>query len=133
MRIFLDTNVLISAFTTRGLCEDVFREVLSSHDLIISAQLLEELERTLSGKFSIPDALVADIVALVKEGGISAEVSEPPNVRIADQDDLSMLSSALAGRADAFVTGDKELIQLKKVRQLDILSPRAFWTTLKKA
>ena len=67
MRIFLDTNVLVSAFTTRGLCEDVLREVLSSHDLIVSFQLFEELERTLTGKFGMPIALVSDIVALVKE------------------------------------------------------------------
>jgi uncharacterized protein len=133
MRIFLDTNVLVSAFTTRGLCEDVLREVLSSHDLIVSVQLFEELERTLIGKFGMPSALVSDIVALVKEAGIFAEVSELPDVRISDQDDLGILSSALNGRAEAFVTGDKELIHLRKVRDLDILSPRAFWTTLKKA
>lgn len=132
MRIFLDTNVLVSAFTTRGLCEDVLREVLSSHDLIVSVQLLDELERTLIAKFGMPNALVSDTVALVKEAGILAQVSELPDVRISDQDDLRILSSALDGRAEAFVTGDKELIQLGKVRNLDILSPRMFWTTLKK-
>jgi predicted nucleic acid-binding protein len=36
MRVFLDTNVLISGFTNRVLCEDVLREVLASHDLTVT-------------------------------------------------------------------------------------------------
>lgn len=34
MRVFLDTNVLVSAFATRGLCADLMRHVLAEHDLI---------------------------------------------------------------------------------------------------
>ncbi len=40
MRVFLDTNVLVSAVATRGLCADVLREVLLSHQLLVSADLL---------------------------------------------------------------------------------------------
>ena len=36
------------------------------------------------------------------------------------------------GRADIFVTGDKELIELRKVKTLQVLSPRAFWEKLTK-
>ena len=45
MRVFLDTNVLASAAATRGLCADVLREVLTSHELLTSAQVLSELKR----------------------------------------------------------------------------------------
>ena len=34
MRVFLDTNVLVSALTTRGLAADVFRLALSEHELL---------------------------------------------------------------------------------------------------
>ena len=33
MRVLLDTNVIVSAVTTRGLCADVFRAVLAAHEL----------------------------------------------------------------------------------------------------
>jgi len=44
MRVFLDTNLLVSAVATRGLCADVLREVLLSHQLVISPPLLSELK-----------------------------------------------------------------------------------------
>jgi len=132
MRVFLDTNVLVSAFTTRGLCEDVLREVLASHDLIVSVLLFNELERTLRGKFKIPKTLISEILIFLGEDTILSKVGDYPDVEIRDQDDLAMLSCALEGRADIFVTGDKELIELRRVSDLEILSPRAFWEKLKK-
>lgn len=51
MRVFLDTNVIISATATRGLCADVFREVILSHELIVSETLLAEVRQVLSTKF----------------------------------------------------------------------------------
>ena len=131
MRVFLDTNVLVSAFTTRGLCEDVLREVLASHDLIVSVLLFNELERTLRGKFKIPKTLISEILIFLGEDTILSKVGDYPDVEIRDQDDLALLSCALEGRADIFVTGDKELIELRRVSDLEILSPRAFWEKLK--
>ena len=131
MRVFLDTNVLVSAFTTRGLCEDVLREVLASHDLIVSVLLFNELERTLRGKFKIPKTLISEILIFFGEDTILSKVGDYPDVEIRDQDDLALLSCALEGRADIFVGGDKELIELRRVSDLEILSPRAFWEKLK--
>jgi len=133
MRVFLDTNVLVSAFTTRGLCEDVLREVLASHDLIVSVPLLNELERALTGKFKIPKTLISEILTFLGEDTILSKIGELPDVDIKDQDDLAILSCALEGRANIFVTGDKELTELHKVSSLEILSPRAFWEKVKKA
>ena len=50
MRVFLDTNVLVSAVATRGLCADVLREILVSHQLVISSPLIDELENVLHAK-----------------------------------------------------------------------------------
>jgi predicted nucleic acid-binding protein len=50
MRVFLDTNVLVSAVATRGLCADVLKEVLVSHQLVISSPLLNELTNILHSK-----------------------------------------------------------------------------------
>lgn len=132
MRVFLDTNVLVSAFTTRGLCEDVLREILASHEVIVSAPLLNELERVLRIKFRMPKSLISEILLFLGQDTILSEVGELPDVAIRDRDDLTILSCALEGKADVFVTGDKELIELQRVSDLEILSPRAFWKKLKK-
>ena len=37
-----------------------------------------------------------------------------------------MLATAIAGKADVIVTGDEDLLVLKKFRGIKILSPRQF-------
>ena len=53
MRVCLDTNVLVAAFATRGLCADVLRTVLAEHELVIGDVILDELRRVLSTKFKV--------------------------------------------------------------------------------
>jgi len=35
VKVFLDTNVLVSALATRGLCADLLRKVLTEHELLV--------------------------------------------------------------------------------------------------
>jgi predicted nucleic acid-binding protein len=59
VKIVLDSNVLISAFATRGVCADLFREVVATHELILSDYIVTEVREKLSIKFKIPDTTVA--------------------------------------------------------------------------
>ncbi len=70
MRVFLDTNVLVSAVATRGLCADVFREVLTSHELIVSDALLKEVKKVLQQKFTVPPSLISEFLNLLKQDTI---------------------------------------------------------------
>jgi predicted nucleic acid-binding protein len=65
MKVFLDTNVLVSAMATRGLCADVLREILTSHQLIVSIPLFNELRRVLRQKLQIPDELIDDAIEML--------------------------------------------------------------------
>ena len=130
MRIFLDTNVLASAVATRGLCTDVLREVLARHDLIISDALLKELKRVLQKKFSVPSQLISGFIAMLQQDTILAAPIDFPGIQIKDKDDITILAAALSGKAELFITGDKELLDLGKVGNLTIISPRAFWNRL---
>ncbi len=131
MKVFLDTNVLISALATRGLCADVLREVLVSHQLVISTPLLEELKRVLEQKLKVPDGLIVEFIELIQGDAQFSTPSDLPDVKIQDKDDLIILSSAVNGRADLFVTGDRELLVLQNVGSMEIVSPRRFWEKLK--
>ncbi len=127
MKVFLDTNVLASAMATRGLCADVLRETLTSHELVVSAPLFRELRRVLRQKLQIPRELIDDVIEILQQDAHFAAPSAVPNVKIRDQDDLAILSSALNGKADLLVTGDKELLNLGKIQAMGIVSPRGFW------
>jgi len=132
MRVFLDTNVLASALGTRGLCADLFREVIASEDLVISNPLLTELRRILIHKFGVPASLADEMMAFLKEDTVHAEPGETQAIDINDKDDVIILSSALNGRAELFVTGDKEVLSLRRIGRMKILSPRDYWDRTRK-
>jgi len=131
MRVFLDTNVLASAAATRGLCADVLREVFACHELFLSRQVLKELKRVLRSKFGIDPDLSDEFIWLLQQDAVIARAARAANVKLRDKDDLRILGAAVATGAEVFVTGDKERLELDRVENLEILSPRQFWEKLK--
>jgi putative PIN family toxin of toxin-antitoxin system len=130
MRVLLDTNVIVSAVTTRGLCADVFRAVLAAHELVTCAQVLQEVRRILSMKFGVPEPLIAEYLELIGQDAIVAEPEDLPDLPIQDQNDAEIVAAALSAGAQVLVTGDHELQGLKHIGKVRIMSPRAFWAEL---
>jgi putative PIN family toxin of toxin-antitoxin system len=130
MKIFLDTNVLASAVATRGLCADVLRGIIEAHQLVVSDPLLIELKRILQKKFQVPKGHVVDFIEFIRQDSIFSVPGDQPEIAIRDKDDLAILSSAINGNADLFVTGDKELLDLEKLESMEIISPRTCWKRL---
>lgn len=83
MRVFLDTNVLVSGFATRGLCADVIRLVLAEHGLIVGEVVLEETRRVLQQKIHLPAPLATEILAFLESQTIQAKPTKTPSIRIA--------------------------------------------------
>jgi len=131
MRVFLDTNVIVSAVATRGLCADVFREVLVRHQLIISERLIDEVRGVLRDKIGTPPDIIADVVVLLREGSLLSEPSHVVDLPIHDAEDKALVSAALNGRADLFVTGDGEILEFSGSGTMEIVSPRMFWERAK--
>lgn len=131
MRVFLDTNVLISALTTRGLCAELFEAVISEHELFTGEPVLQELQRILGQKFRMPEPVVKGYLGLLRAQANLVEAADVPAIRFKDPDDIPILACALAAKADAFVTGDKDLLTLGNVAGMPIIDPRSFWNTLK--
>lgn len=131
MRVLLDTNVIVSVVTTRGLCSDIFRAVLADHELVTCTKVLQEVTRILHTKFSVPDGLISEYLELIQQDAILAEAKGTPDVQIKDIDDIEIIGAAISGKADVMVTGDRELQDIKSMRELRIVSPRAFWEELK--
>ena len=130
MKVFLDTNVIVSAVTTRGLCADVFRTVLAEHQLVTSPRVLQEAKRILKLKFSVPDVLVNEYLELIEEDAIVAHTTDIPVPGINDKDDIEIVAAAVGAGANVLVTGDREVQSIKSIRKVRIVSPRAFWEEL---
>jgi len=126
VRILFDTNVLVSAFTTHGLCHQAYERALIQVQIVTAPRLLDELRRSLSVKMRIENKLADEICAELEN---ELELVEPepllkPVCR--DRDDDWVLAAALAGRVEIIVSGDKDLLALKEFRGVKILSPRQF-------
>ena len=105
-------------------------EVLTSHELLTSVQVLNELERVLRSKLGIPQDLIADFISLLSQDIVLAKPDAVPTVEIKDESDLPILSAAISAKADVFVTGDKEILGIRQVKKMAILSPRELWEKL---
>lgn len=130
MRIFLDTNVLASAFATRGLCADLFQAVLAEHELLVGIHVLDELQDVLSRKFQMPSSIIKEYLSLLRREGDVITAAHPSQAKLRDTDDEKILANALAGKADVFVTGDQELLALARVKGMPVVSPRGLWSLL---
>jgi putative PIN family toxin of toxin-antitoxin system len=130
LKVFLDTNVLANSITTRGLCSDLLESVIHDHELLTCRPVLRELERVLTEKLRLPETVVAGFLSLLKAKGTAVESRENPSIPIKDTDDIPILACAIAGKADVFVTGDKELLDLQKIEDLAVVSPRELWNRL---
>ena len=132
MKIFTDTNVLVSAFTTRGLCADLLEVILADHQLITGEIVLTELEQVLTKKLNVPQNKVSKTLLFLRKHQIEPVPDNPSEVKVRDEDDRWVLESALRAKAEILVTGDKDLLVIaSNVPQLKIISPRGFWELLK--
>ncbi|HRC42740.1 MAG TPA: putative toxin-antitoxin system toxin component, PIN family [Nitrospira sp.] len=131
MKVFLDTNVLISAYTARGICADLLRYILSEHELLTGEVNLAELRRVLRDRFKAPQETIATIETGLRDETIVAKPKKPSPLPIRDPDDRWVLASAVEGGADLLVTGDQDLLAVARQSPLTIVDPRGCWDHLR--
>ena len=133
MKVFLDTNVLVSAFTARGLCTDLLRFLLAEHEVMTGEVNLVELRRVLAEHFHASDRQLAFVEHQLRDQMVVPRPAVPSPLPLRDPDDAWVLASAIAGAADVLVTGDKDLLTVAAHSPLPILSPRKAWEWLRSA
>jgi putative PIN family toxin of toxin-antitoxin system len=132
VRVCLDTNVLVAAFATRGLCADVVQTVLTEHELILGEAILAKFRRVLKTKLKAPEDRIASAEAVFSSIELLPKPKAPSSLPIPDRDDRWILATAVMGRADVLVTGDDDLLSVAAEASLLIVTPRAFWELLRR-
>lgn len=131
MKVYLDTNVLVSALAARGLCADLMRLVLAEHEVLTGEVNLVELRRVLSTRFRAAAAQVDLVEELLRDQTVIAKPAALLPRAVRDPDDAWVLASAAAGQADLLVTGDADLLVLADQSPVAIVSPREGWLRLR--
>jgi putative PIN family toxin of toxin-antitoxin system len=128
VRAVFDTNVLVAAFLTEGVCSKLLvRARRAECDLILSTDIIQEFERILHRKFSISQSEISDAKKVLAEATL--EVCQlvgriKPVCR--DPDDDKILACAQQVGADYIVTGDEDLLVIKRYGAIRIVTPREF-------
>lgn len=131
MRVVLDTNVIVAAFASRGLCAEVFEVCISGHTVILSEHILAETGDKLLRKIKLPKQTVLAIIEYLRT---IAEVVVPEVLDSSicrDTDDVAVIGTAVGSSAEFIVTGDEDLLILKAYRTVKIVTPREFWNILR--
>jgi putative PIN family toxin of toxin-antitoxin system len=131
VRVFLDTNVLVSAFVSRGLCTDLVRYILAEHELLTGEVNLVELRRALRDKFGASAEQIAAVENQLRDQTVVPKPGTRLTIRLRDRDDEWVLASAVGGAADMLVTGDRDLLAIAATSPLLMLTPREAWTRLR--
>jgi putative PIN family toxin of toxin-antitoxin system len=131
VKVFFDTNVLVAAFATRGLCADLFAHVLLEHELLVGESVLRELRTTLRGKLKLPKKNIDEIESVLRDRPIIRTPPKHLGLGISDRDDEWIVAEAVAGGAEVLVTGDAAVLKLGKRAPLPIVAPRGLWDLLR--
>jgi len=127
MRVVFDTNIFISAFIIpESQAEKAILKIIEGKDsLVISKEIIHEVLSILSSKFSRDGEALGHVAVNLSE---IAELVHPiKRIRIfKDEPDNRVLECALIGKAEAIVTGDKEMLKLKEYRGIRIISLREY-------
>ncbi len=131
MRVYLDTNVVVSAVATRGLCADVLQAVVAEHDLVVGEAMLSELRRILPQKLGLPKEMVEETEAFLRRQGTVVE-AKAVAIKGLDPADAAVVAEAAAGEVDLLVTGDHGLLTAPGL-PIKTISPRDLWERLRRA
>jgi len=128
VKVVFDTNVLVSALATEGVCSKLLGRARGGQfQLITCPFILKVLEAVLSKKLSATKGETRQALRILAEA-ISVLIEPAPLVSgiCRDPDDDPILSCVQAAKADYLVTGDSDLLELREFRGTRIVAPRDF-------
>ncbi len=125
MKVFLDTNVWLSATVFAGLCEAILTEC-DQRGWLLTARLVQtEAHEVLGRRFPHMPQAQALFDTIWVAAVCTPDVDEP-----ADDNDARLVRAAQEAGAAVFVTGDQRVLGWGRLGDMQILSPRDAWILL---
>lgn len=128
MKAVFDTNVLIAAFLTEGLCSGLLiRARKQAFHLVLCDDIIREFKCILKKKFKLTSTDISEISAIVSEAAAEILHELGPILNICrDPNDDMIIACAIDAAADYIVTGDEDLLILKRYKDIIVINPRNF-------
>jgi putative PIN family toxin of toxin-antitoxin system len=127
VRLVFDTNIFISVFVIPYSKAEkaILRIVEGTDSLIISKEFINKILSVLSSKFYRDSEAVSRTALYLSD---LAQIVKPTRkiYILEDDPDNRVLECAVHGKADAIVTGDKEMLKLKEIEGIKIISLKEY-------
>ena len=129
VKLVLDTNIFVSGFLWEGNEADLIRKIERKEAMnFITPEILLEIERVISRDKFKELLIKADITAdeilqkiiYLSHIVVGPEIKE--NIVKADPTDDKFVECAINAKADYIVSGDKHLLNLKKYKNVRIIT-----------
>lgn len=127
-RIVLDTNVIISTLVFGGKPQIIYEFIIFNKliEAYSSENALSELLRVLKLKFEYDIDQLRLVEYNFRKIFKIILVSKIPNIINVDPTDNEFLAIAVASGADVIISGDRHLLNLKKYKNIKIVTPTKF-------
>ncbi len=126
MRLVLDCNVIIAAGLIAGTTRRVVETAVRDHTVIVCDEIIAEYRAVaMRPKFRKAWGVLDELISIVEAVGLSVEPS-PLRVSLPDPADEVYLAAAIAGGAEALITGNTRHFAGRCGDDLLLLTPRQF-------
>lgn len=135
IRAVLDTNVLVSALLFTGPPPQLVPAWQAGRVRpVVSADLLEEYVRVLAyPKFKLTDSEIRTLIEEEVLPFVDTVRARPLSVpALRDADDLKFIACAVAAGVRWLISGDDDLLSIRKVTSVEIVTVTAFLQQLKR-
>ena len=126
-RLVFDTNVLISTFVFPGFAAKVYDYCALHVELYTSEWILSEFDEKMEQKFGyLPERRNRILETIRERHLVTMPVNDLPTDS-RDPDDNNILQIALFINANFLITGDRDLLDLTKIGNTEIINPKTFF------
>jgi len=140
MRLVFDTNILVSAFIAKHGHSSNLLELaltLKSIKLVMSQPILREFEDVLMrdevrDRFSFTHQEVRRRTKALRKSSVIVPVKSSFKVVRDDPKDDVVLNTAYDGKADYVVSGDRDLLRIRRFKGIRIVNPRQMMEIISK-
>ncbi|MBU0569744.1 putative toxin-antitoxin system toxin component, PIN family [Patescibacteria group bacterium] len=123
----LDTNIIISGILFGGNSREIIRLGMQKKiNIYLSAQILLETSRVFYEKFKLTN----EEIELILKGLARISTLVEPQIKLdivkKDSSDNMVIECAYCVKADFVISGDKHLLELKKYKNINLITPSQF-------
>ena len=131
-RVVSDTNVWLSALYYSGNEAEIVHQIEEGKVTSVTSNfILEELKEKMITKFETPSFAANGTVAYINS--ISEIVTvKGKELGLRDPEDNKVLETAVVGKCNFLITGDKDLLTVKKYQNIQIVNAAQFLNNYEK-